>query len=208
MTVKQLYNQYLIPPNLQKHMLRVAALSQILTENWHRKNLDKDSITLACVFHDMANIIKFKLDQPQLFKEEGSQIDYWKKIQRQTIEKYGTDIHAATFKICQEIGLSEKILFLIKNMNWNNTLEVLEKNDFASAILIYCDMRIGPYGIMLLKDRIENLSTRNNNFDFNILQKNAKILEEILQKNISVDLNDINDTQLNERFQELLGLKI
>jgi len=41
MTVKQIYNQYLIPPNLQKHMLRVAALSLVLTENWKEDGLDK-----------------------------------------------------------------------------------------------------------------------------------------------------------------------
>lgn len=208
MNVQQIYNQYLIPPNLQKHMLRVAALSQILVKNWQGKNLDKDSIVLACVFHDMANIIKFHFDKAQLFKEEASQVDYWKEVQAETIKKYGNDVHLATFKICQEIGLPEKALTLIKNLNWNETLKILKQADFESAIPVYCDMRMGPHGIMPIKNRIDNLSTRTNSYDFNFLQKAAALLAETLQENISIHLNEITDQQIENRFNELLKLEI
>lgn len=208
MNVKQVYEKYIIPPNLQKHMLRVAALSQILAENWKTKELDKESIVLACVFHDMANIIKFNFNNPPLFKEEENQIDYWKKIQLEMIQKYGRDVHLATLKICQEIDPSEKVLGIIEKMKWENALDLLKLQNFESAILIYCDMRIGPFGIMPLKDRIDNLSTRNQNFDFNSLKAAAELLETTLRENISININEINDAQLNNKFDELLNLKI
>ncbi|MBI2330477.1 hypothetical protein HYU94_03725 [Candidatus Daviesbacteria bacterium] len=208
MLVKQIYDQYLIPPNLQKHMLRVAALSLILSENWKKGKLDKEPIVLACVFHDMANIIKFDFNKPLLFKEEENKIDYWKKIQKEVIQKYGTNVHLATFKICREIGLPQKVLDIIKKLDWNNTLKILENQDYESVIPIYGDMRIGPFGIMLLQDRIDNLATRNNKFDFHILKKAAETLEETLQKNLSINLNGITNPQLENRFDELLKLEI
>jgi hypothetical protein len=208
MNVKQIYNLYKIPPNLQKHMLRVTALSQLLIEKWEEIILDKDSITFACAFHDMANIIKYDFNKPPLFTEEENEIDYWKKIQTEMIKKYGDNVHLATLKICKEIGLSLKALRLIKNLEWNNTLKILKQHDFESAIPIYCDMRIGPYGIMSIKDRLINLQTRNNSFNFSFINKAAGLLEKTLQKHILLKVDSINDSQINERFDKILKLDV
>lgn len=204
MNVKQIYEQYVIPPNLQKHMLRVAALSTILTESWKKEKLDRESVVIACVFHDMANIIKFNFNKPSLFKEEEGQANYWRKVQTIVMQKYGNNVHSATLRICQEIGLSKKVLGIIEKLDWDNTLKILEQQDYESAIPIYCDMRIGPHGIMSLLDRIENLSTRNKQHDMSFIKKAAEFLEVALQKNISINLGEINNAQLNNRFNELL----
>lgn len=208
MTVKQIYTKYKIPPNLQKHLLRVAALSQVLVENWKEKNLDKESITLACLFHDMANIIKFDFTKPQLFKEEESRADYWQRAQASVIKKYGSNIHLATLKMSQETGLSNKALRLIKDLEWDKTLKILEEENFVSAICTYSDMRIGPFGILSLKERIKNLQSRNKSHDFTLIIKAANLLQETLQKRISINVNSITESQLNERFADLLKLEV
>jgi hypothetical protein len=207
MKVQQIYKQYRIPPNLQKHMLRVTGVSQIILESWKGIKIDKKSIVLACLFHDMANIIKFKLVKPLLFKDEEEQIEFLKKVQKEFIEKYGNDVHKATLIIGKEIGLSEKVLTILKNLEWNNTQRLLNKNDYESLIPIYCDMRIGPFGIMSLQDRINNLKTRNDYHDFSEIIKFALQLEQTLQKNILIGLNSINDKQIDERFEKLLKIK-
>lgn len=208
MNVQQIYDKYVIPPNLQKHMLRVTALSEILISNWRNNTLNQKGIVFSCLFHDMANIIKFDFDKPPLFDDEKKQVHYWKNIQKDIIKKYGTNIHNATLEICREIGLSSKILSLVNNLEWSNTSKVLENQDFESAICIYCDMRIGPFGIMKLRERLTNLQTRNMSFDFEKIQKSAILLEETLQKHIKVSLNSIEDGELNDRFMNLLMIEV
>jgi len=208
MDVKQIYNAYKIPPNLQKHMLRVAALSHIIIKNWRANKLDKESIILTCLFHDMANIIKFDFKKPSLFKEEENQLDYWKKVRDDFLQKYGTDIHKATLNICQEIGLTKQTLQLIEELEWNNSLNKIQQNDFESMICIYSDMRIGPHGILPLQERLINLQTRNSSFDFEFIEKSAVALEKEVQKHISISVNSINDTELNEKFEQLLRINI
>lgn len=208
MNTQQVYDKYNIPLNLQQHMLRVAALSQILVEKWSSKKLDSSSILHACLFHDMANIIKFDFSRPLLFTDKDRDVIYWKKVQSQIIEKFGENIHLATLKICREIGLNKKVLKLIENLDWDNTLKMLESKDIGSAISIYCDMRIGPAGIMTLTERIDDLETRNKNHDMTLIRKAARLLENTLQKHISIGVNTINDSQLNSRFPVLLKMKI
>lgn len=208
MNVKQIYDKHEIPPNLQKHMLRVAALSAILTKNWIGKKLDQEAVVIACIFHDMANIIKFNFNKPSLFKEEESKSDYWKKIQQQIIKKYGTNVHAATLKMCQEIGLPQKVLDIINKLEWDDTLKILDNHDYEVAVAIYSDMRMGPHGILPLKERVDNLATRNKSHDMDFIKKAATALEQTLQENISINLNEITDDQLNSKFEELLKVDI
>ncbi|MFH0773575.1 MAG: hypothetical protein V1922_04670 [bacterium] len=208
MNVQQVYDRYNIPFHLQKHMLRVAALSIILVDNWTMDGLDKESIIRASAFHDMANIIKFNFDKPALFKEEESKTNYWRKIQMEVIKKYGDNIHKATLKMCQEIGLSHKTLTIIENLEWNNTPKILKRKDYESAISIYCDMRVGPYGIMPLSERIEDLETRNNVHNMSFVRKVANILETILQKYTAIQISEISDFQIKGAFRKLPELRI
>lgn len=208
MNVQQAYDKYTIPPNLQKHMLRVAALSQIITESWRGHVIDKSSIIFTCLFHDMANIIKFDFSKPLLFKEEESRSEYWKKVQLHFVEKYGPNIHEATQTITKEMCSTPNVVSLIQKLEWENIQRVINNYDFESAITIYCDMRVGPHGILPLQDRLNNLKTRTTFTDSAFYEKAATQLEIMLQKYISIPLNSISDAQLNERFAVLLKLKI
>ena len=208
MNIKQLYEKYHIPPNLQKHMLRVSALAQIIAENWNGRRLNNNAIALAGAFHDMANIIKFDFNKPSLFKDEEKQVEYWKQIKKEMIIKYGKNIHRTTLKIGKEIGLSKNVLSLIENLEWDNTQKVLGKKNFESAILIYSDMRIGPFGILSLDERIDNLQTRNQSYDFNFIKKAAGRLEQALQKHSLINLKTISDSTINSRSNVLLKTRI
>ncbi len=202
MNITQIYTKYNIPQNLQEHMLRVAALSQILTENWQGIPLNKEAIVTTCLFHDMANIIKFKFDNP-VFKMTAQEIQHWKRVKQKTIENYGDNIHAATLAICQEIGLNNKVLDLVNKLEWDNVPKMLNGRDFESCITIYSDMRIGPFGIMSLKDRIDDLQARNPSKDMNTVREVAAQLEKALQQHIAIDVDTVTDAQINGRFDQL-----
>ncbi len=56
-TVQQIYNDYNILPLLQLHQLRVAGVAKLITESITIP-VDAQAVVLACLFHDMGNIIK------------------------------------------------------------------------------------------------------------------------------------------------------
>lgn len=208
MNVQQVYDKYTIPPNLQKHMLRVAALSQIIMESWNSPSIDKGAVVFTCLFHDMANIIKFDFSKPSLFKEEDVRADYWKKIQLHFVEKYGPHVHDATQTIAKEAGLAPHIVDLIAKLEWDNAMKVVETHNFESALTIYCDMRMGPYGILPLKERLDNLKTRAKSNLFAFYEKAGPLLEKMIQQHTQITLNSIQDVQLDKQFKTLLNLKI
>lgn len=39
-------------------MLRVAACSNLIIDNWNREKLDKEVIIRVCLLHDMGNMVK------------------------------------------------------------------------------------------------------------------------------------------------------
>ena len=152
--------------------------------------------------------IKFDFSKPSLFKEEADKVEYWKKVQLHFVEKYGPNIHEATQAIAKEVELAPHVVGLIKKLEWENIQRVIDNQDFESAITIYCDMRVGPYGILPLQDRLNNLKVRTTFTDHAFYEKAAPRLETVLQKYVSLPLNGINDIQLTDRFEALLKLEV
>lgn len=44
------------------HMLRVAACSNLIIDNWNGQKLDKEAIIRVCLLHDMGNMVKIPED--------------------------------------------------------------------------------------------------------------------------------------------------
>ena len=56
MNILKIYEKYGIPENLQLHMLRVAACSNLIIDNWTGNELDKNAIIRVCLFHKNLNL--------------------------------------------------------------------------------------------------------------------------------------------------------
>ncbi len=85
MKIAEIYEKYKIPPLLQTHMFRVAAVGGLIYQNFTDQNiLNKQAIIETLLLHDMGNIIKFKLDNPDnpLYKTIKDEVQYWRKIQK------------------------------------------------------------------------------------------------------------------------------
>lgn len=208
MKIGQIYKTYFIPKNLQEHMLRVTALAEIILEHWIGKKVDNQAIIQACILHDIAKPMNFDLTKQALFDISPSDNIKLEKLQKDLKTKYGTDEHSATVKICEEIGLSPVAVKILKYFEWSYIPYLLKTGNTESLISVYCDMRISPKGILPLYKRLNELKKRNHakNYEENV--KNGKVLEDIIKKNITLDINSVTDAQLNKRFKNLLNIEI
>lgn len=153
-TPREIYAEYRIMPNLQLHQLRVAAVAQTICENFQGE-IDTQRVVTACLFHDMGNIIKFKLDYfPGAVEPEG--LLYWEGIKKEFIEKYGMDHHAANILIARELGLSESVVECIDGIGFSKVPAALEGSSFEKKICEYSDGRVAPYGVTSLQERLED----------------------------------------------------
>lgn len=175
-------------PNLRQHQLRVAATAKIICDSLsvagdQTKTLDIDKVVEACLFHDMGNIIKFHLDYfPEFLEPEG--LGYWEKVKSDFIKKYGNDEHVATEIICREIGLSESQLGWVNSIGFTRSIDALRSGELARMICCYADQRVGPHGILSLKERQDDGRKRYMN------RKDKTISEKVFESYVTT-LNEI-----------------
>ena len=122
-TAQEIYEQYKIMPSLQLHQLRVAAVGTLLSSS-AKKPVDGHNVILACLFHDMGNIIKSDLKYfPDFCEPEG--VAYWEHVKQGYVEKYGSDHHAATVAIVREVGLPPRAVELIEGVGYSKLEAIL-----------------------------------------------------------------------------------
>lgn len=152
-TARDIYREYKIMPSLQLHQLRVAAVAKLVCENFEQP-IDEHSVTLACLFHDMGNILKFDLTVFSDFVQpEG--IEYWQGIKEEFASKYGNDQHAASLRIAREIGLSDTVAACIDIVAFSKIEELLASGSWEQKVCEYADARVAPTGVLPLEERLE-----------------------------------------------------
>jgi hypothetical protein len=153
-TPREIYAAYNIMPNLQLHQLRVAAVGKLICDNF-KEPVNTGDVILACLFHDMGNILKFDLGQfPELLKPKG--LAYWENVKSEYAQKYGTDQHEASKQIAQELGLSRQVIGYIGSTGFSKMKEIAENPSSEIKISEYADARTAPYGIRPLDERFRD----------------------------------------------------
>ncbi|HUO56050.1 MAG TPA: HD domain-containing protein [Candidatus Paceibacterota bacterium] len=158
-TVREIYDTYSLMPVLQHHQIRVAAVARALCDHFSEP-LDGTIVILACLFHDMGNIIKSQFDRFPYDNESDKPQEYWEAVKRGYVERYGADEHGATEAIAREIGLPEKGIDIIENMRFSKTRWIFEEAPWEYKIAKYSDLRAAPYGIVPLAERLEEANKR------------------------------------------------
>ena len=105
MNIIDIYNKYHLPENLQMHMLRVAACSNLIIDNWNGQTIDKESIIRVSLLHDMGNMVKI----PEDFSKDEEFI----KVRKKYFDKYGTNDHQINLEIGKQEGLTEKEIIIL-----------------------------------------------------------------------------------------------
>ena len=184
-------------------MLRVASLAKIFIENWKNQLLDKDSIIKACLIHDIAKPLTFDPEKQSIFGMTMNEKNNLIKLQEMLKNKYGSEEHLVAVKIGQELGFNSTGVRIMEYLEWHLIPKIIEINDFESILAIYCDMRIGPKGILPLFERLMELENRESTKIHTLYQSNGEQLEEIIKKNMQINVNSITNDQINSHFEEL-----
>lgn len=196
MTIKDIYEKLGTPPNLQEHMLRVTSVSMYIAEHWQGSTLERNILKTMLLLHDIGNIVKFDLEKyPEFLGEkEAKRVDYWVKRQSEAIDKYGKDDHDATVAMLEELHIPQDIQERIFAMGYWDVENVVKSEDWYLKVALYSDLRVGPFGILTLQERLDDIHSRLAKYkerpeliDF------AKELEKQVQENMDVSVNTITD---------------
>lgn len=200
MNIRDVYTNYSIPPNLQRHMLLVAQIAGSLISNWTQDFDNKDDLLLACLLHDLGNLIKSDLDKyPDFLGVPMTEIPTWKAKQRLMIDKYGSDEHKATKKMLEELHCKSEIISLILDKTFANAISIRDGDNWSLKLLLYCDMRVGPHGLLPLEQRVIELMTKSKKYtrredlltaiieiEQKLKDKTKTILSEITSKSFTI----------------------
>ena len=205
MQITQTYNRYQIPTNLQQHMLRVGALAQIILDHWQGVSIDKQSVVTCALYHDIAKPVTFDIEKQRKYVASEEDFNKVKRTIVDMISKYGGEEHVAVIKIFEEIGCSAETIRLINNLEWIYTPRLIQENDIPALLLNYCDMRIGPKGILRVQDRFADLKSRAPFAGIDEIAALSPKLESTIQALTTINLNDITDDQIAAQIQKLLA---
>lgn len=204
MKILEIYQKYHLPENLQLHMLRVAACSNLILDHWKGPKIDRHSIIRVSLLHDMGNMVKIP--------EDFSQDEEFLKIRKIYFEKYGTNDHEINMEIGKQEGLSQKELEVLNGKRSRKNEETMRSNSFERKICAYCDQRVAPNGIVSLKERLEDtkvrykmkkLSAWSDEEKANFLMECALEIERQIMEFCSLLPEEINDLQVEDYIKKL-----
>ena len=204
MNIIEVYKKYHLPENLQMHMLRVAACSNLIIDNWTGAEIDNKAIIRVCLLHDMGNIVKIP--------EDFSKDQEFLKIRKKYFDKYGTNDHEINLEIGKQEGLTEQELTILDGKRSRKNEETLKSNSYERKICAYCDQRVAPDGVVSIKERLEDAKVRYKNKPLSVWSNEEKAnhliecslgIEKQIMKYCKLKPEDINDFSIKEYIEQL-----
>lgn len=185
-------------------MLRVAACSNLIIDNWNGTEINKESIIRVCLLHDMGNMVKIP--------EDFSKDEEFLKIRKKYFDKYGTNDHEINLEIGKLEGLTEKEIIILDGKRSRKNEETLKSDSYERKICAYCDQRVAPDGVVSIKDRLEDAKIRYKNKPLSVWSNEEKAnhliecslgIEKQIMKYCKLKPEDINDVSIKEYIEEL-----
>ena len=204
MNIIEIYKKYHLPENLQMHMLRVAACSNLIIDNWIGVEIDNQAIIRVCLLHDMGNIVKI----PENFSKDQEFL----KIRKKYFDKYGTNDHEINLEIGKKEGLTEQELTILDGKRSRKNEETLKSNSYERKICAYCDQRVAPNGVVSIKERLEDAKVRYKNKPLSVWSNEEKAnhliecslgIEKQIMKYCKLKPENINDFSIKEYIEKL-----
>jgi hypothetical protein len=201
---RELYEEYRIPPWLQLHQLRVAAVGRMVSENLGDQ-VDADLVIRTCLLHDIGAIVKFDFTYTTHTQLKDlcppEDVPHWKEVQDDFRARYGTVEHEASDGILKELG-AENVRTLFDELGFDKMGNILASDNVNAQAVQYGDMRVGPYGIVPLQERLADALKRYASFYAKEGRTDAQIrgyvtngsaLEERLFRDAALRPGDITD---------------
>jgi hypothetical protein len=217
-TIAELYDEYRIPPWLQEHQLRVAAVGKIVA-SIQQKEVNSDDVIAACLLHDIGAIVKFDFTEGAAALRglcPENEIEYWRSVQSDMRARYGVEEHPATDAILAELDVRGSIRDIIHNSGFDNMRMIIENNRHDVQVMQYADMRVSPHGITSLDERLTDvrdryadklkIAGRYEQFAENFIL--ARDIEERLFAGTSHTPEEITDSAAAPIVEDLRGYQI
>ena len=204
MNIIEIYKKYHLPENLQMHMLRVAACSNLIIDNWNGKEIDKKSIIRVCLLHDMGNMVKIP--------EDFSKDEEFLNIRKKYFNKYGTNDHEINLEIGKQEGLTEKEIIILDGKRSRKNEETLKSDSYEIKICAYCDQRVAPDGVVGIKERLEDAKIRYKDKPLSVWSNEEKAnhliecslgIEKQIMKYCKLKPENINDDSIKTYIEKL-----
>ncbi|MDQ3008888.1 MAG: HD domain-containing protein, partial [bacterium] len=152
-TISDIYQEYDIMPGLQQHMLRVAGVAKIICDSLPRGEVVTNDVVKACLLHDMGNIVKSDLRLfPEILGDRGEV--YWQAKKQEVIIRYGNTPDLATKAILIELGVTATVIELVSAIGVPHLEATYLSQDIQKAICEYADLRVTPWGVATLSERV------------------------------------------------------
>lgn len=165
-TTREIYEHYRIPPWLQTHQLRVAAVGKMVADSL-ASPIDTDLVVTTCLLHDIGAIVKFDFtfSNHSTLKDlcPPEDVAHWKQVQEEMQARYGMKEYVATDAIIDELG-REDVRRIFNNMGMSNMEQLIEGGVTEACVAQYADMRAGPYGIVSISERVADVTKRYQAF--------------------------------------------
>ncbi|MCE9541599.1 HD domain-containing protein [Candidatus Kaiserbacteria bacterium] len=210
MTAREAYAQYGIMPILQTHQLRVAAVGKVIAESLVTP-VDVRSVILACLFHDMGNIIKFDLGTfPESCEPEGRA--FWEKKKADFVRRFGPDEHHATVAIGHELHLPLQVMQYIEGVGFSKLESIRDTHSLGQKIVEYADLRVTPKGVASMDERLEEAriryAKRRSDFPdeesrYRVLLEAAREIERQIFSRTTLTPENISEESLQTLIEEL-----
>lgn len=199
-------------------MYRVAAVAATLFDALKEKNPElegKHELIVACLLHDMGNIIKFNFD---LMPAPDGNNEYWKGVQKEFSERFGNDELRAAELIMAELGVLSAVAPILEHTSFPYGEELLRSGTLLQKIAGYADQRVGPTGVLSLVERLEYVHRRysergsvygdTQDPKIQALNKAIQDIEKELFAGLSIDPEDINDRSIAICMKDLASFEI
>lgn len=209
MNIIEIYRKYHLPENLQMHMLRVAACSNLILDNWNGITINKEAIIRTSLLHDMGNMAKIS--------DYEVEDENFRKIRKQYIDKYGRDSHKINLIIAKQEGLKDYEVEVIDKKSSKRGEETLNSERYDVKILLYSDQRVAPYGVTSLKERLEEVKNRYKNISLSVWSNEEKAnhliecsleIEKQIMKYCKLNPEDINNDSIKTYIYKLKKYEI
>lgn len=204
MEISKIYQKYYLPESLQMHMLRVAACSNLIIDNWIGPEINEKTIIRVCLLHDMGNIVKI----PEGFSKD----ENFNKIRRQYLEKYGHYDNIINLDIGKKEGLTDKELKVLDGMQSSENEKTRDLNEYERKICTYCDQIVAPYGVVGVVERLQDAKKRYEKYPLSNWANEEKAkhiikcaleIEKQIMKHCKIKPQDINDNSVQKYIEKL-----
>lgn len=206
---EKVYNQFDILPNIREHMRRTAAVALYIIDHWQGPTINKDEVIAACLVHDLANIVKVDFSHPEMLGPEAQRLAHWQVEQAKAIALYGAEEHAATDAMLVIIEALDRIRKLVQGAVFANNSKTAEGVDWEQKIVSYTDVRVGPFGVISLHERLVDAKRRYAGKREFSTDKNVPVIaaaysiEEQLGKNMNIAVDSITDETIAPYLKQL-----